>query len=340
MAPLTSSERTAAVLDHVPAGWDALLAADPSATPAHRPLLWEAFAAALPGFAWRVLVHEEAGRLVAGAPVMRTQRGPWRELHALPWMLPAAPIALPGTHARADVALARTFASLAASERVAAGTWALYRPEGPVPEDAAFASWPGGVRTVEAALLPLHAGLDARRALMARKQRQALDQALAQAFVFAEEPDALGEAYALHLAQSRQWAGHRPLPIELSRRLLQARDASGPVARLYTLRSAAGLVSATLALEGASETFLWWAGTHPRGRRASAFLRLVWEVAERARAQGRRRLNLGASTGLPFVAAFKHSLGAEGFSYPVRTLDARQASVWVRAVSRLRRRGA
>jgi hypothetical protein len=174
---------------------------------------------------------------------------------------------------------------------------------------------------------------------MARKQRQALDQALELPYVCAEEPEALGEAFALHVAQSRNWPAHRPLPIELSRRLLQARDAEGPVARLYTLRSAAGLASATFTLEGPSETLLWWAGTHPRARRSHAFLRLVWEIAQRAHAQGRRRLNLGASVGLPFVAAFKQSLGAEGFTYPVRVLDASGAPGWLRAIARLRRGG-
>lgn len=333
------SGRDTAVLDHVPAGWEGLLAADPSATAAHRPALWEAFAAALPGASWRVLAHHEGGRLVAGAPLVRMQRGPWRELHAMPWMLPGAPIALPDHHATADAALARRFARFAAEERVAGGTWALYRPEGPPPDPGAFAALPSAVREVEAALLPLDGGLEARRTHMARKQRQALDQALELPFVCAEEPDALGEAYALHVAQSRQWSGHRPLPIELSRRLLQARDPRGPVARLYTLRSASGLASATLTLEGAHETFLWWAGTHPRARRASAFLRLVWEIARRAESEGRRRVNLGASIGLPFVAAFKQSLGAEGFTYPVRILDARAAAWFVRLLAGRRRAG-
>ncbi len=331
------SEQAAAVLDHVPSGWDALLAADPSATPAHRAVLWEAFAGALPGFSWRVLTHHEDGRLVAGAPVMRTQRGPWRELHALPWMLPGAPIALPGAHARADAALARTFAAYAAEECVAGGSWALYRPAGPAPEASSFEVVPGTTREVETALLPLTDGLEAQRAHMARKQRQALDQALELPYTFTEEPEALGEAYALHLAQSRDWPGHRPLPIELSRRLLRSRDASGPVARLYTLRVPGGLASATLTLEGAHETFLWWAGTHPGARRGSAFLRLVWEIAARAQAEGRARLNLGASLGLPFVAAFKRSLGAEGLTYPVRVLDASAAGWPWAALARLRR---
>jgi len=319
------STPTVAVLDRVPEGWDALLTADPSATAAHRPALWEAFAAALPGGAWRVIAVHEDGRLSGGAPVVRTQRGPWRELHAMPWMLPGAPLAGPGLHTRVDAAVANAFTALAQEWRVSGGTWSLYRPEGAPPEAAAFAGVPGRVREVETAVLPLHAGLDARRSVMARKQRQALDQALARPFVFAEEPAALDEAYALHLTQSRGWGHHRPLPLELSRRLLAAREASGPVARLFTLRTAAGLASATLALDGEHETFLWWAGTHASARRSGAFLRLVWEIARWSEAHGRHRLNLGASLGLPWVASFKQSLGVEGVTHPVRVLDARFA---------------
>jgi hypothetical protein len=96
-------------------------------------------------------------------------------------------------------------------------------------------------------------------------------------------------------------------------------------------------VSATLALDGPHETFLWWSGTHADGRRANAFAHLVWCVSEWCVAHGRRRLNLGASTGLPHVAAFKESLGAESFRYPVRCLDARAAAWPGRVVAALQR---
>ena len=326
----------AAILDRVPEGWDALLASDPGATPAHRPALWEAFASALPGVAWRVIAVHEGGRLAGGAAVMRTQRGPWRELHALPWILPGAPLAEPGAHAHVDLAVAHGIAGLAREWRVCGGTWSLYRADGPVTDETTLAHVAGRTRHVETAVLPLGAGLETLRAGIARKQRQALDQALARPFTFAEEPAALDEVYALHLAQSRGWGHHRPLPLELSRRLLAARDAHGPVARLYTLRTAAGLATATLVLEGAHETFLWWAGTHVSARRSGAFLRLVWEIARVAEAQGRRRVNLGASLDLPWVAAFKQSLGAEVVTHPVRVLDGATAP-WVLRVWAVRR---
>jgi GNAT superfamily N-acetyltransferase len=329
-----------AVLDQVPAGWGALLEHDPAASPAHRPGLWQAIAAAIPAFEWRLLVSYEGGELEAGAPVMIERRGPFRWLHALPWLLPGAPVARPGAHALADTKLAAAFAGLAREHGAVGGSWSFYRPGAPAPDAGALEQLPGETRSFEAALLPLAGGLAAVRARMGRKQRQSLDQSLEWPYEFGEDPGALDAAYALHLAQSAQWSGHRPLPLELSRRLLQPSDS--PVARLFTLRSPEGVVSATLALDGPHETFVWWSGTHPSARRRGAFTRLLWGVAEWAAARGRLRLNLGASSGLPHVAAFKLSLGAEGERYAVRWLGAEHASAAGRLLARAqawRRRG-
>jgi len=320
----------------VPSGWRELVAADPSASPSHRPEVWSALAAAGAGLEWRVLVLREAGELTAGVPVVIQRRGPFRWLHALPWLLPGAPLARPGAHARTDALLARAFAALARQQHAVGGAWSWYRPEGPEPEPEALAHVPGETRRFECALLPLLGGVTALRAGMARKQRQALERVLARRAEFADEPRALDEAYALHVAQSAHWPGHRPLPLELSRRLLKP-GAGEPVARLFTLRESGELLSATLALDGPHETFVWWSGTHPNARRAGAFARLLWSVAEWAAVRGRRRLDLGASTGLPQVASYKASLGATSLAYPVRWLDASNAGWAGRQLARLQR---
>ncbi len=335
------TESTRRVSTTVPEGWVALLDSDPSASPSHRPELWEAMAAAVPAFEWRVLELRDGG-LAGGAPLVISRRGPFRWVHALPWLLPAPPLARAGQHARADDALCAAFADLAAEERAVGGEWSFYRPEGPAPDASALSRVPGETRRFSTAVLPLAAGLDAVRSELHRKQRQALDHALAQPFTFAEDPVGLEEAQALHLAQSRHWPGHRPVPLELCSRLLRAGPAEARVGRLFTLRSRHELVSATFALDGPHETFVWWSGTRPEGRRVNAFVRLLWGVAEWAAARGRRRLNLGASGGLSQVAAFKSALGATLVDYPVRWLDSRNASLAGRGLAlaqAFRRRG-
>lgn len=326
--------------DGAPEGWDALLAADPSASPAHRPEVWEAFAATLPGLAPRLAVVERDGRAIGGAPLVVERRGGLHWLHALPMLLPGAPVALPGEHARVDAEVAEAIAALARELGVVGGEWALWRPEGPPVDPGSLALLGGETRLLDASVVRLAQGLEVARARIDRKHRQEMRRARERGLAFAEEPAALEGCYALHAAQGARWRGHRALPLALSRRLLAA-GAARPVARLFTLRLAGELLSGALALDGPHETFVWWSGTHPAGRRLHAFPLLLWNVVEWAAAAGRTRVNLGASTGLEQVAAFKQSLGAEEVRYPVQWLDARHAPAPARAVAwaqaRLRR---
>lgn len=321
--------------DRAPQDWDALAAGDPGAAPSHRPELWSAFVAAQPGLSLRLAVVEESGRVIGGAPVLVERRGGLAWLRALPMLLPGAPIAAPGRHAEVDAAVASVLVALAAESRVVGGEWALYRPVGTEVAPGAIEATGGETRYLEAAIVDLSGGLDSALRRMDRKQRQSLRESRARGYVFASEPGALEAAYALHLAQGRQWAGHRALPLELSRRLL-----AGGAAQLFTLRGAAGVVSAALALDGPHETFVWWSGTHAAARRHGAFPLLLWEIVEWAARAGRTRVNLGASTGLSFVASFKSSFGARGLRYPVRWLDARHApapariAAWAQSLAR------
>ena len=327
-------------LDRAPAEWDALLRADPSASPAHRPEVWTAFVSALPGFTLRVAVVEEDGVLVGGAPLLLERRAGFHWLHALPMLLPGTPLARPGRHAGVDREVARAFDALAHERRVVGGEWALYRAAGPDVAAEALDETGGETRTFDAAIVDLAAGVETALRRMDRKHRQALRQARERGLAFAQEPAELEGAYALHVGQGRQWRGHRALPLELSRRLL-AGDGESPAARLFTLRDRGELVSAAFALDGPHETFVWWSGTHAEGRRRHAFPLLLWEIVEWAAKQGRSRVNLGASTGLQRVASFKESLGADVVRYPVRWLDARHAPPHARLIAwaqgRLRR---
>ena len=325
-------------LDGPPAGWSELLAADPNATPAHRPALWAALAGVLPGMEARFVAVEERGVLEGGMPVVVESRAAFRWLHALPFLLPGAPLARTGGYARVDRAAAAALAELQRGLRAVGGEWAVYRPAGPAPAADALERVTGETRVLEAALVDLAAGLEPARTRVDRKTRQEIRQARAR-LAFAEEPGALEEAYSLHVAQARAWRGHRPLPLELSRRLLgPAGDGLGPVARLFTARHRGALSCAVLVLDHPREAMPWWSGAHPDARRQHAFPFLLWSVAEWAHAAGRARLNLGASAGSGPVVAFKGSLGATALRYPVRWLDAANAGAAGRLLAALQAR--
>lgn len=331
-------EDTLRFLDGPPVGWSDLLVTAPAATPAHRPALWATLAAVLPGLSLRCLAVEVDGALAGGMPVLIERRAGFHALRALPYMLPGTPLARAGAHAVVDAAAGAGLAALQRESRAMGGEWALYRPGGPPVPQGALESVTGETRWFEAALVPLTDGLAAAWARVDRKSRQEIRQA-GERLVCAQEPDALEAAYALHVAQSRAWRTHRPLPLELSRRLLDdAGDGLGPVARLFTARHRGALVCATLVLDHPREAMPWWSGAGPEARRLHASSCLLWSVVEWAHGAGRARVNLGASGNLDSVSAFKDSLGARMERYPVRWLDAAGSSVPGRALAALQRR--
>lgn len=321
-------------LDRAPAAWDALVASDPAAAPSHRPELWAAFTATNASLSLRFAAVERGGTLLGGVPVLVERRGGLHWVHALPMLLTAAPLAVPGERELVDASVARAIASLAESCGAAGGEWALHRTgvdhAGARALARAVEPVGGETRWLEASVVDLSQGVEAAAKRVSRKHRQSMRQSRERGLVFAEEPGALEGVYALHLSQSRAWGAHRPQPLALSRALL----ANG-AARLFTLRRHGELLSGTLALDGGHETFAWWSGTHPEGRRLNAFPLLMWSVAEWAAAAGRTRFNLGASTGLQMVASFKSALGAATERYPVRWLDARHAPAPARALAAL-----
>ena len=330
-------------LDAPPAGWSDLLVCDPNATAAHRPELWQALVDTRPGLTARFAAVGSAEGLIGGAPAVIERRGGFHWIHALPMVLPGAPLARAGRHTEVDHAVGTALAALRLETRALGGAWSLYRPRGPAVAPDAVAKLPGSTRTLESGVIELGLGPEAAWRRVDRKTRQEIQPARA-GLRFEEDAGVLEAAYALHAAQSRRWRGHAPLPLELSRRLLaaQPRANGAAVARLFTARDARGLLSAVLALDHPRETLVWWSGTHAEGRARQAFGFLLWSIAEWAAAAGRERLNLGASPGLDPVAAFKRSLGATSIAYPVRWLDASGASLagrMVAAAQRWRRRG-
>lgn len=318
-------------MDGPPAAWEILRASDPNAGPAHDPALWRALAGTLPGFEGTFVAVEEEGRLIGGAPAILERRAGLHWLHVLPFLLPGAPLAIAGRHADVDRAVAAAFESRARSLGAVGGEWVLYRPRGPEIEPEALARMTGETRVFEAALVDLAAGIEPAWRRVERRTRQEI-QAARRRLTSVEGPEALEAAFALHQAQARRWPAHRPLPIELARRLLAG---EAPAARLFGVRDRQGLLAAALVLISPREAFPWWSGSHPEGRLQHAFPLLLWSVVEWAAARGLDRLNLGGSAGLAPVASFKRALGAAAYRYPVRWLDARHAGRLGRLAARL-----
>jgi hypothetical protein len=325
------------VLAEPPGAWEALVAGDACATAAHRWALTCILASTHPGYEPAFVAVMEGDRLAGGAPLVIERRAGFHWIHVLPFLLPGAPLAVDGARREVDAAVARGIGELARERRAVGGEWSLYRTCAAPPDAETLAPAGGETRMVETAVVDLSAGLSAAWAAMERKTRQAIRGAREAGLLFAEEPDALAEAYLFYLRQSRAWAGHRPRPIELSRRLLAAPAAGaargadaavgGPLARLFTVRDGRGLLSAVVALDHPREVMLWWSGTHPDARGRDAFTLLLGSVVEWAAHQGRARVNLGASGGLPAVAAFKRALGATAVRHPIQWLDARHATI-------------
>jgi hypothetical protein len=302
-----------------PPGWRELLRADPTARFAHDPEVLRALADVLPSHEARYLVLEREATLVGGLPVLVERRAGWTWWHALPRLLPGAPLALPGSHQEVDATCAVALRDAMAQARALGGEWVGYRPEGP-PALAALEQVPGETRVMTAFLVDLSGGLDAAWARADRETRRGIRQARERGVVVAAERAALEEGYALHRAQARGWRGYQPLPLELSRRLLGVERSAFLVAR-----EEGRLLAGVLAFASAGEGFVWWSGARPEARPSRAYAALLWGAVEWAHGLGCARLNLGASAGREAVEGFKRDLGAQPHDYPVRWLAPMQA---------------
>jgi Acetyltransferase (GNAT) domain len=253
--------------------------------------------------------------------VVIERRGGHHWLNALPYLLPAAPLARPDTHARVDSACARALDSLALERRAVGGTWVCYRPAGPPVAEEVLVRLPGATTQVETAVVDLRDGRTAVHARIPRTLRQHLNR-VGDGVTFSEEPEALEAVHVLHQRQSRGWTGHAALPIELSRRLLAVGRSGSPRARLFVLRERGRLLAGTLFLDHPRELLAWWSGIHPDARRRHLFQVLLWRAIEWAVTAGRERLNLGGSAGRGSLVSFKQALGAEDLRLPVRWIGA------------------
>ena len=87
------------ILDDAPPAWDALVHDDPGATPAHRPELWRLLADSIPGGRVAFIAVEAHGAMIGGCGVVIERRAGFRWIHAQPWLLSGAPLAVDQEHA-------------------------------------------------------------------------------------------------------------------------------------------------------------------------------------------------------------------------------------------------
>jgi hypothetical protein len=323
-----------------PQAWGELLREDPNATPAHRPELWEALAD-FRGGAARFVSVEHDGALLGGMGVIVERRAGHHWLHALPHLLPGTPLAVVGDHARVDSACARALDRMAGELGVVGGTWTCFRPRGPAFDEDVLVRLPGVTTHIETALVDLAAGLEPVRARLKPRMAQYLRNDTRE-FTCADEPETLEEIHVLHTRQARAWSGYRPLPVELSRRLLAwgrpNATGAGPLARLLVLRERGRLRAATLFLDHPRELFAWWSGIHPEARGRHVFPVLLWRAIEWAARAGRERVNLGGSAGRASLVAFKEALGATDVRVPVRWIGPDHARWTGRILARVQAR--
>jgi hypothetical protein len=287
----------------------------------------------------RFVAIEEDGRLLGGGAAFVRRRGGARWLHVLPFLLSGAPLAAPGARDRVEAEFARTLERMRRELEVVGGEWAVQRPVDREFDPRALEEVAGDTTLLETSIIGLEPGLENASRRLESTARSEIHRARASGLVFAEEPDALDEAYVLHLAQARRWSGHPAIPLDLARRLLaDPGDPGEPPARLFTVRDRHQLLSAMFYLDHPREILAWWSGSRDDARARHAMAFLYWSTAEWAAAAGRERLNLGGSPGLPGLAAYKRSLGAASIRYPVRWLAPAASSPAARAVAELERR--
>ncbi len=308
-----------------PPRWQELLEGDPNASFAHAAGFVRTLAEVLPGHEARFLGVEENGELQGGMALLVERRGAWSWWRAMPFLLPGAPLARPGRHALVDAACARALDEALRGSRALGGEWVGYRPWGE-PLVGALAAVPGETRTFTAFRVDLSRGLEAARARMDRETRRGILRIHERGLRVGPEAAALEEGYALHRAQARAWPGHRPIPLELARRLLALEGCA-----FLAARQGDTLAAGVLALAARQEAFVWWSGARPETRASHAYAALLWGAAQWAAARGCRSLNLGASAGREPVEVFKLGLGATPFDYPVRWLAPPRPGVVARA---------
>lgn len=286
--------------------WYAFLQPANGATFFHSPGWVRTIARLVSRFRAQVVYGEVAGQRVLWPVIIAGQPWPFRASWiALPWLCPGAPLADPPP---LRGAAAEALAALVRSRRPCAAT--IVWPAATVPPDCCL---PGFARRqCVTHVLELNAPFatlfdrcfEGRLRTAVRKAERSGVQVQNDA-----EPQAIEGYWQLvvgDLARRR----HDPLTRALLEELVRQ-----PGARLWTAWLGGRMVAGMVVLTGPAEAFWWHGAVDPQARAEQPGALLLSSAIAGAVADGVPRFNLGASTRLPGVAAFKASCGAVEMPY-------------------------
>ncbi|MHB8078237.1 MAG: GNAT family N-acetyltransferase [Candidatus Krumholzibacteriia bacterium] len=295
-----------------PAGWDALLAADPDATFFHTPLWSDALRRHAGGVTPLWFVAREGGRCLGGLSAVTRRRGPLRLLQSHFDGTAGGPLIAPDLPEPARdavaAALLERWARAARRPDVAAASLIL--------APAADARWGGGLarlgwrrRDLPFAAIPLAGGPAAvEYGVLPKNRRNERNRALRRGCTagVTTDPGVLAEYYPIYLTAARRW-GVAPTPEALLRELLVRGDGA---AFLSWVRRDGRLVGGHVCFRHGAEVVAWNGATLPEHAEVFPATLLVWTDVVEACRGGAQRLDLGGSGGIAGVARFKELLGA------------------------------
>lgn len=290
----------------------------PHATFFHTPAWVEILASSFPAFEPRWLTVRDGGELVGLMAFIEVSRGPFREMHALPFGTYGDPL---GRDAGVRRVLLNEFFRMGRSARcLEAGA-------------SMFLGWEGGEspgssrrRTEECRLINIEGGFeDFWRNSLSRKRRQLCNKAERRGVVtkLLRSGEELAKLYEIYFEESRSWRGIHPYPIKFFRELF-GRSEEGVF--FWGAFLEGELLGAHIDLFHGEMAQAWQAAVSKDASNYAASSLLIKKAVEEACRRGMRIFNLGSSGGNKGIMFFKESLGGEEYIYP---LFAERKKWWV-----------
>jgi len=189
----------------------------------------------------------------------------------------------------------------------------------------------------ETAVIDLRDGAEAALERFKGVARRMAGQAVRKGVSVGREPDAIGIYYGLLEESARRWGMKRPhLPRELFEAVVEF---GGDDVEIWIARYKGEAIAGGVMLYGSREAFFWSAALRAEYADLRPSNLLNTEMIRGASERGMQWYNLGASEGLPGVARFKESLGAEFINYSSMTWQSQLYKNYLKLRALVRRNG-